>query len=90
METQNTQSSAFSLFPFGVFLAFYLGLSLWSGDFYAVPMPIAFIAASAAALAMGKGRLEEKIELYAKGMGENNIMLMVLIFILAGAFAADE
>ena len=88
METQNTQSSAFSLFPFGVFLAFYLGLSLWSGDFYAVPMPIAFIAASAAALAMGKGRLEEKIELYAKGMGENNIMLMVLIFILAGAFAA--
>ena len=88
MQMQTEQGGIFSLFPFGVFLAFYLGLSLWSGDFYAVPMPIAFIAASAAALAMGKGRLEEKIELYAKGMGENNIMLMVLIFILAGAFAA--
>lgn len=88
----NKQSSpsggALTLLPFAVFLLFYLGLSLWSGDFYAVPMPIAFIAASAAALVMGKRPLEEKIEIYARSMGENNIMLMVLIFILAGAFAA--
>ena len=77
-----------ALLPFGVFLLFYLGLSIWSGDFYAVPMPTAFIAASAAALIKGKRSLEEKVTIYARGMGEPNIMLMVLIFILAGAFAA--
>ena len=77
-----------TLLPFGVFLLFYLGLSIWSRDFYAVPMPVAFIAASAAALMLGKRPLEEKIEIYARSMGENNIMLMVMIFILAGAFAA--
>ena len=77
-----------ALLPFAVFLLFYLGLSLWSGDFYAVPMPTAFIAASAAALITGKNSLDEKVGIYARGMGENNIMLMVLIFILAGAFAA--
>ena len=80
--------NSLSLLPFGVFLVFYLGLSLWSKDFYAVPMPVAFIAASAAALIMGKSSLEEKIDIYAKSMGESNIMLMVMIFILAGAFAA--
>ena len=77
-----------SLLPFGVFLIFYLGLSLWSKDFYSVPMPVAFIAASAAALISGKASLEEKITIYARSMGESNIMLMVMIFILAGAFAA--
>lgn len=77
-----------TLLPFGVFVLFYLGLSIWSKDFYAVPMPVAFIAASAAALLIGRRPLEEKIEIYARSMGENNIMLMVLIFILAGAFAA--
>ena len=88
MTTSTGRSDGRALLPFAVFLIFYLGLSLWSGDFYAVPMPTAFIAASAAALAMGRGSLEKKIEVYAKGMGENNIMLMTLIFILAGAFAA--
>ena len=80
--------NSLSLVPFGVFLIFYLGLSLWSKDFYAVPMPVAFIAASAAALISGKASLEEKITIYARSMGESNIMLMVMIFILAGAFAA--
>ena len=87
MENQKKVSFT-ALLPFGVFLLFYLGLSLWSRDFYAVPMPVAFLAASASALIMGKRSLEEKIELYARGMGESNIMLMSMIFILAGAFAA--
>lgn len=87
--TENTpKPDGRALLPFGVFLLVYLGLSLWSGDFYAVPMPAAFIAASASAFITGRKSLEEKVSVYAKGMGENNIMLMVLIFILAGAFAA--
>lgn len=80
---------ASALIPFGVFLIFYLGISLWAGDFYSVSMPVAFLIAGGAALAM-KSPLSfaEKVEHYARGMGESNIMLMCLIFLLAGAFAA--
>ena len=85
---KNFDPGVLALLPFGIFLLFYLGLSLWSRDFYAVPMPMAFIVASAAALIMGRDSLEDKIGVYARGMGETNIMIMLLIFILAGAFAA--
>lgn len=78
-----------ALIPFFVFIAFYLGLSIWAHDFYKVPMPTAFLVASAAALVLDHKRpLAEKVEVYARGMGEPNIMIMCLIFILAGAFAA--
>ncbi|MBQ7696485.1 MAG: Na+/H+ antiporter NhaC family protein [Lentisphaeria bacterium] len=78
-----------ALFPFAVFVIFYLFLSIYAGDFYAIPMPVAFLAAAAAALFAGKGaELDEKVEIFVRGMGESNIMLMGLIFILAGAFAA--
>jgi len=78
-----------ALIPFFVFVVFYLGLSIWAHDFYKVPMPTAFLVASAAALALDHKRpLGEKVEIYARGMGEPNIMIMCLIFILAGAFAS--
>lgn len=80
--------NGWALLPFFVFLAFYLGLSLWAGDFYKVPMPIAFVVASAAALFLNIRRpLSDKVDTYAAGMGDVNIMIMCLIFILAGAFA---
>ena len=78
-----------ALIPFFVFVVFYLGLSIWAHDFYKVPMPTAFLVASAAALMLDHKRpLGEKVEIYARGMGEPNIMIMCLIFILAGAFAS--
>ncbi|MBQ7732123.1 MAG: Na+/H+ antiporter NhaC family protein [Lentisphaeria bacterium] len=78
-----------ALIPFFVFVVFYLGLSIWAHDFYKVPMPTAFLVASAAALILDHKRpLSEKVEIYARGMGEPNIMIMCLIFILAGAFAS--
>ena len=82
-----------ALIPFVVFAVFYVGLSLWAGHqgfempWYKVPMPVAFIVASAVALCWGRGSLDEKVDVYARGMGEQNIMLMCLIFVLAGAFA---
>ena len=77
-----------ALVPFFVFAAFYLGLSLWARDFYRVPIIIAFLVASAVALVLGRERpLAERVDRYARGMGETNIMLMCLIFILSGAFA---
>lgn len=78
-----------ALIPFFVFLVFYLGISIWADDFYFVPMPVAFIVASAAALLQDhKQSLNNKVEIFARGMGDSNIMIMCLIFILAGAFGA--
>ena len=78
-----------ALVPFLVFVLFYVGLSVWAKDFYSVPMPVAFLVASASALLLDRKRpLEEKVEIYARGMGDSSIMIMCLIFILAGTFAA--
>jgi len=78
-----------ALLPFFVFVIFYVGLSIEARDFYKVPMPAAFLVASAFALPQDhKRKLADKVELYAQGMGEPTIMVMVLIFILSGAFAA--
>ena len=80
--------NALALLPFLVFAAFYVGLSVWAKDFYRVPMVIAFLVASAASVALNRRKpLDERIDTYAFGMGETNIMMMCLIFILAGAFA---
>ena len=85
--------NGFALIPFAVFAAFYVGLSLLAGHlgfempWYKVSMPVAFLVASAVSLLIGRRRLDDKVETYARGMGEPNIMIMCLIFILAGAFA---
>lgn len=82
------RSNGLALIPFLVFMVFYLGLSCWTNDFYKVPMPIAFLLASAVALIFNRRKaLSEKVDIYARGMGDTNIMIMCLIFILAGAFA---
>ena len=82
-----------ALLPFLVFAVFYVGLSVYAGHrgfdmpWYKVPMPIAFLVASATAFVLGRRKIEEKVDIYARGMGETNIMIMCLIFILAGCFA---
>ena len=82
-----------ALLPFLVFAVFYVGLSLWAGrlgfdmPWYKVSMPVAFLVASAVSLLIGREKFDSRVETYARGMGEPNIMIMCLIFILAGAFA---
>ena len=90
----SAKPSGLALVPFAVFAAFYVGLSLYADHlgfempWYKVSMPVAFVVASAVSLIIGRRRtLDEKVEVYARGMGEPNIMIMCLIFILAGAFA---
>ena len=81
--------NAWALLPFGVFVLFYAGLSVVARSFDAVPMAVAFSVAGAAALAMDRGRpLVRRLESFTRGMGEPNLMLMCLIFVFAGAFAA--
>lgn len=89
-EVKQWRDSSFkALIPFIVFIIFYFGFSLWTRDFSRVPMTVAFIISSAVALILNhKEKLSKKIELFAMGMGNKDIMIMCLIFILAGAFSA--
>ncbi len=83
------QSSGKALIPFVVFVIFYFGFALVTRDFYKVPMTVAFLVSSAAALCLNrKEKLSRKIELFAFGMGHRDIMIMCLVFVLAGAFTA--
>ena len=76
-----------ALTPLVVFLLSYLVVSIIAGDFYKMPITVAFVIASVVAIAMSKGKLSNRIEQFCRGAANSNIMLMVLIFIFAGAFA---
>ena len=71
-----------------VFMVVYLVGSILAGDFYKVPLTVAFLTASAYAVCITpKLKLKERVALFSRGAGDENLMLMVWIFILAGAFA---
>jgi len=78
-----------SLSPLFLFLGLYLGVSLVVGDFYKVPVTVAFLTASVYAIAIAPGQLNERIEHFSRGAGAPTVLLMVWIYILAGAFAAS-
>ena len=69
-------------------MAVYLVGSILAGDFYKVPLTVAFLAASAYAVCITpRLKLKKCIAIFSRGAGDENLMLMVWIFILAGAFA---
>ncbi len=77
-----------ALSPLFVFLCLYLVTSLLVNDFYKVPITVAFLISSVYALYITKGiTTNERISLFSKGASNTNIILMLWIFILAGAFA---
>lgn len=78
-----------ALSPVIVLLAVYLAGSIIAGDFYKIPITVAFLIASVFAVAVCKGEsLDKKIKVFSSGAANTRMMLMVWIFILAGAFAA--
>ena len=78
----------FALSPLGVFVILYLVTSIIAGDFYKVPITVAFMASSIYAVAIFRGRpLKERIESFSRGAASSQMMLMIWIFLLAGAFA---
>lgn len=88
MKPEKIQPNPLALIPLAVFLISYLAVSLAAGDFYKMPITVAFVLSSVVAVWMSKGGgLHSRIELFCKGAANSNIMLMVMIFILAGAFA---
>ena len=85
---QETKPNFWALTPLIIFLSIYLVASVIMGDFYKMPITVAFLVASIVAVATSSGgRLHKQIDLFCKGAANSNIMLMVWIFILAGAFA---
>ncbi|MED4044976.1 Na+/H+ antiporter NhaC family protein [Priestia aryabhattai] len=86
MEQQ--KGNGWALLPLGVFLVLFVGSGIIAGDFYKLPVLVAIIIAAIVALAMNrKDSLNVKVERFAKGAGHPDIIIMVLIFILAGAFS---
>lgn len=87
--TQHKKSIA-AISPLLIFICLYLLTSLIVQDFYKVPITVAFLVASVYAVWTTPGiPLEKKVGIYSRGAGSPNIMLMIWIFVLAGAFAAS-
>ncbi len=88
------KSSALALIPIGVFVAFYLSLGIIFEyvmkipmGFYNVPVVVAFLVALLVAVIQTRGiSLENKFEIMGQGVGDKNIVTMLLIFLLAGIF----
>lgn len=90
---KNDKVSAKALIPFLVFVGIYLitGIVLNAQGtemaFYQLPSPVAAIVGIIVAFIMFKGSIEEKFNNLVKGCGNENIIIMCIIFLLAGAFS---
>ena len=77
-----------ALSPLAVFITLYLVTSIAAGDFYKVPITVAFMTASIYAVVISGGiPLTKRIDTFSRGASTGQMMLMIWIFILAGAFA---
>ena len=86
--TQPRQGSWWALSPLAVFLCLYLVTSLLMNDFYKMPITVAFLFSSCYAVAITRSlKLEERIYQFSLGASNKNILMMIWIFVLAGAFA---
>ena len=77
-----------ALSPLVVFILFYLVTSIIAGDFYKIPITVAFMVSSIYAIIICGGKpLMKRIDTYSRGAATEQMMLMIWIFVLAGAFA---
>ena len=77
-----------ALSPLAVFIVLYVVTSIIARDFYKVPITVAFMVASIYAVIIFGGRpLRERIDVFSQGAGTTQMMMMLWIFVLAGAFA---
>ena len=79
-----------ALSPLMVFIAFYLVTSIIAGDFYKIPITVAFMVSSIYAIIIFGGQpLMSRVNTYSRGAATEQMMLMIWIFVLAGAFASS-
>ncbi|MEG1657838.1 MAG: Na+/H+ antiporter NhaC family protein [Oscillibacter sp.] len=92
--TLNKKGSGLALLPFLIFIAIYLGAGLIlqaqgvEMAFYQFPSVTAMFIAVLAAFCMGKESINEKFTIFAKGAANENVLTMLIIYILAGAFSS--
>lgn len=88
MSSTENKGSFAALLPIGVFLVIFLGAGIVTGDFYMMPAIVAFLIALAVAFVQSRNMtFDEKIKVISKGVGNENIITMSLIFLCAGAFS---
>ena len=76
-----------ALSPLMVFIVLYLVTSIIARDFYRMPITVAFMVSSIYAIAITRGKLRRRINIFSRGAATSEMMLMIWIFVLAGAFA---
>ena len=87
-ENLNNKQGLWALSPLAVFILLYLVTSIIAGDFYKVPITVAFMLSSIYAIAISDGLpLTKRITTYSRGASTQSMMLMLWIFVMAGAFA---
>ena len=90
MNESNIKPNGLALLPILVFLILFLGTGIEQKDFYTMPAVVGFLIALIVAFAQTKGRsFNEKLSIVAKGVGDDNIITMCLIFLAAGAFSGS-
>ncbi len=88
MNELNKKANGWALLPILVFLVLFLGTGIILGDFYTMPAVVGFLIALVVAFAQTKGMsFNDKMSIVAKGIGDDNIITMCLIFLAAGAFS---
>lgn len=85
---QEKKGRAIALLPIGVFLVIFIGAGILFHDFYTMPAIVGFLIALIVAFLQNKRlRFADKLTIVSKGIGEENIVTMCLIFLAAGAFS---
>ena len=84
---KDTQSGV-ALLPFLVFVIIFLGSGIILDDFYAFPASVAALCGAISAFLLPKASFQEKLKFFMKGCGEESIITMCIIYLLAGAFSA--
>lgn len=88
MEETKKDGNILALLPIGVFLVIFLGSGFITGDFYNMPAVVGFLIALIIAFCQNrKVSFQQKIHIIAEGVGNENIVVMCLIFLAAGAFS---
>ena len=87
MKNERKKGNLFALLPLAVFLLLFVGSGIITGDFYKMPVLVAFIISTAVALLSNrKESMNKKMDVFCKGARHADIISMCIIFLLAGAF----
>ena len=87
-QNETTKANGWALIPIFVFLNIFLGSGFVTGDFYSMPAIVAFLIALTVAFVQNRGlSFNEKFKIVSRGVGDENIITMCLIYLAAGAFS---